>query len=117
MMLIIIFIEHFISFKSKKFLLTNSNNSNLFFIIELMIIPVKIRVVQRRKRCLIESALIFVLSIVPYLGLSIQNQEKLSDQISLPIYQLVILESSNRTIRQKFLNLDKRHPFENQRIC
>ena len=86
MMLVIIFIEHLISFKSKKFLLAHSNDSNLFFIVELMIVPVKIRVVQRRKRCLIESALVFILPVVPYLRLSIQNQEKLPDQISLPIH-------------------------------
>ena len=79
MVLIVIFVKNFISFKTKELLFADLNYSNLFLVMSLMIGPVKVRIAERIKSGLIEPILILVFTIITDLGLSLHNQEQLPD--------------------------------------
>ena len=75
MMFIVILLKNFISFETKKFLLAHLYDPNLFFIMNLMISPVKVWIIERVKGGSIESILIPILTIVANLSLSFHYQE------------------------------------------
>ena len=99
MMLVVILVKYFIGFKAEQLFLAYSDDSDLFFIVGLMIGSVEVGIVQGSKWSFVHFVLVPILSVIPYLSLSLEYEEKLLDEISLWIYKLIISESSDRAIR------------------